>query len=78
MQKSQFLKKMCKESNCVPFVADLFLIRYVRDFMRSQERKHNENTPMQYTAIFHLCKNLNFQMKKYDIFLIFAQNMYRE
>ena len=31
--------------------------------------------PMQYTAIFHSCKNVNFQMKNYNIFLIFAQNI---
>ena len=30
---------------------------------------------MQYTAIFHGCKNDKFQMKNYDIFLIFAQNI---
>ena len=24
---------------------------------------HYENMPMQYTAIFHGCKNVNFQMK---------------
>ena len=36
---------------------------------------HYENTPMQYTAIFHGCKNDNFQMKFFDIFLIFAQNI---
>ena len=29
---------------------------------------------MQYTAIFHGCKNSNFQMKICDSFLIFAQN----
>ena len=29
---------------------------------------------MQHTAIFHGSKNCNFQMKKYDIFLIFAVN----
>ena len=33
---------------------------------------HYENTPMQYTAIFHGRKNDNFQMKNCDIFLIFA------
>ena len=27
------------------------------------------NTPMQYTAIFHDCKNVNFQIKNYNIFL---------
>ena len=30
---------------------------------------------VQYTAIFHGCKNDNFQMKFFDIFLIFAQNI---
>ena len=30
---------------------------------------------VQYTAIFHACKNDNFQMKICDIFLIFAQNI---
>ena len=34
-----------------------------------------ESTPMQYLAIFHGCKNDNFQMKKNVIFLIFAQNI---
>ena len=36
---------------------------------------HYENTPMQYTAIFHGCKNDNFQMQNSDILLIFAQNI---
>ena len=31
--------------------------------------------PMRYNAIFHGCKNVNFQMKNYNIFLIFAQNI---
>ena len=39
--------------------------------------KHYDNRPMQYTAIFHGCKNDNSQMKNYDIFLIFAQNIDR-
>ena len=34
-----------------------------------------ENMPMQYTTIFHGRKNDNFQMKNYDSFLIFAQNI---
>ena len=32
---------------------------------------------VQYTAIFHGCKKGNFQMKKCDFFLIFAQNIDR-
>ena len=37
------------------------------------KEKHYENMSVQYTAIFHGCKNVNFQMKKCDNFLIFAQ-----
>ena len=33
---------------------------------------HYANTTMQYTAIFHGCKNVNFQMKDYSIFLFFC------
>ena len=36
---------------------------------------HYENMPMQYTKIFIGVKNENFQQKKFDIFLIFAQNI---
>ena len=36
---------------------------------------HHENMPMQYTAIFHCCKNGKFQMKKCDFFLNFAPNI---
>ena len=38
---------------------------------------HYKNTPMQNTTIFHGCKNVNFQIKSYSIFLIFAQNIDR-
>ena len=37
--------------------------------------EHYANMSVQYTAIFHGCKNDNFQMKINDIFLIFAQNI---
>ena len=36
---------------------------------------HYANMSVQYTAIFHGCKNGNFQIKKCDIFLIFAHNI---
>ena len=36
---------------------------------------HYANMSVQYTAIFHGCKNDNFQMKCFDIFLNFAQNI---
>ena len=37
--------------------------------------KHYVNIPMQYTAIFHGCKNDNFQLIFFDCFHIFAQNI---
>ena len=43
--------------------------------MMNNVADHYANTSMQYTAIFHGCKNFNFQMKNCDIFLIFAQNI---
>ena len=36
---------------------------------------HYDYTPMQYIAIFHSCKNDNFQIKNCDIFLVFAKNI---
>ena len=36
---------------------------------------HYANMSVQYTAIFHGCKNDNFQMNFFYIFLIFAQNI---
>ena len=36
---------------------------------------HYANMSVQYTAIFHGCKNDNFQMIFFYIFLIFAQNI---
>ena len=36
---------------------------------------HYANMSVQYTAIFHVRKNDDFQMKIFDIFLIFAQNI---
>ena len=40
-------------------------------FLRSSVFRflHYENTPMQHTAIFHDCKNDNFQLKFYNFFL---------
>ena len=34
---------------------------------------HYDNTPMQYTAIFHGCENDNFQLNSFDYFHILAQ-----
>ena len=36
---------------------------------------HYENTPMQYTAIVHSCKNDSFRLNIFDYFHIFAQNI---
>ena len=52
------------------------LERLIRDEI--VKHMHYANMSVQYTAIFHGCKNGNFQMKFFDIFLIFAQNIDRE
>ena len=36
---------------------------------------HYANMSIQYTAIFHSCKNEKFKMKNILVFLIFAQNI---
>ena len=38
---------------------------------------HYDNTPMQYTVIFHGCKNGNFQMKKTNIYLSYFCSNHR-
>ena len=38
-------------------------------------KMHYENMPMQYTEVFKVVKNENFQWKILDTFLIFAQNI---
>ena len=39
--------------------------------MSDTEIVHYENTPMQYTAIFHGCKNVHFQTNFFLIFFLF-------
>ena len=53
-------------------VFNLYLFDIYSVYIFSQ---HYANTPMQYTAIFHGCKNVHFRMKFLNIFLIFAQNI---
>ena len=48
-------------------------IRFNTDWIRNPD--HYANMSVQYTAIFHGCKNDNFQMKILIFFLIFAQNI---
>ena len=43
--------------------------------MESFKVYHCDNAPMPYAAIFNGCKIDNFQMKKCDIFGMFAQNI---
>ena len=58
-------------------VVNRWEILYFRDAVYPYFHKqlHYANMSAQYTAIFHGCKNENFQMKIFDIFLIFAQNI---
>ena len=47
----------------------------IREISDEVNIRHYANMSVQYTAIFHGCKSDNFQMKIFDIFLIFAQNI---
>ena len=38
---------------------------------------HYDNSPIQYTAIFHGDENYNFQMTIVKSYLFFAENIYR-
>ena len=51
---------------------DLVSSRRIGKMLLLVSALHYANMPMQYTAIFHSCKNDNFQMKFFNIFLIFA------
>ena len=46
-----------------------------KGFFESKGKLTAHYSNMQFTAIFHGCKNANFQMKNYHSFLIFAQNI---
>ena len=46
-----------------------------RNGLSATDCLHQENMPMQYTVIFKVVKNENFQWKFLNIFLIFAQNI---
>ena len=59
------------------FLGSVFSVFFVKLILFAYGFRHYENTPIQYTVIFHGCKNDYFQMKNYDIFLIFAQNIDR-
>ena len=39
------------------------------------QASHYANMSVQYTAIFHGCKNDNFYMKIFNVFVIIAQNI---
>ena len=53
------------------------LLKYTYNISKEVDNQNNHyaNTPMQYIVIFHGCKNVNFQMKIFNIFLIFARNI---
>ena len=40
-----------------------------QDHLTSRFEGHYANIPMQYTAIFHGCKNDNFRLKFYNFFI---------
>ena len=70
------LGKVLQEQN-VPVY--LFIKREINRSKQDRDKCtfYYENTPMIYTTIFHGCKNDNFHMICFYIFLIFAQNIDR-
>ena len=62
--KERVIPKVHKRFQNVPMIYNL-----------SNNINHYEDMPMQYTEIFKVVKNENFQWKNFDIFLIFAQNI---
>ena len=59
----------------VVILDNVFIITEVSNIMFNYfSVYHYTNMPMEYSAIFHGCKNNNFQMKNCDIFLISAQS----
>ena len=62
---------------CLIFVLSFPVIIVIRVAILTSETLnclsvHYENMPMQYTAIFHGCKNDNFQFNFLDFFHIFG------
>ena len=55
----------------------LFSISKKTTQIERDKKKHYANMSVQYTAIFHGCKNCTFQMKTCDSFLFFAQSIDR-
>ena len=66
------------EINKIPFTTIIDMGNVKRPLEVADKRDHQDITPVQYTfcnictctAIFHACKNDNFQMKNWDIFLL--------
>ena len=54
-----------------------YQLRTKCDRLVTKSSQHYANMSVQYTAIFHGCKNGNFHMRKCEIFLFFAQNIDR-
>ena len=60
----QIFKSIALSSNCAA--------QFVLDVVGNT---HYANMPMEYTAMFHGCKNVTFQIKCFNIFPLFAQNI---
>ena len=59
---------------------DYYIVKHYRNYelliaLRYICANHYENMSMQYTEMFNVVKNENFQLKENCIFLIFAQNI---
>ena len=74
IQYTRIMNKKCEQQvTFILYILSRNLSPYLKSLLNNRFRK--PNTPMQYTAIFHGCINVHFQMKFFNIFLIFAQNI---
>ena len=72
MANSEYTDQSDLGLHCLPICQEAFVNYFKKEGLGSGKNCiHYHNIPMQYTVIFHGCKNSNFQIKSV-IFLILA------
>ena len=64
MQKSDFSRRGSNDSAIRPRNIEHYFFNLIVNVVLQSIRIHYDETPMQYTVIFHGCKSGYFQMKK--------------
>ena len=58
----------------VPTIQLIYYYHIFTEELDTPNPNHYQNTPIQYNDTFYGCKNEKFQMKKLNLFVIFARN----